>query len=199
MAVIEILGRDERTERQFRLGHLLTVALIVVGMLYGLNLREGALFATQQYNNVQAGISMNYPVAWLLDTDGDYVVRLRDMRRIGYKTTIQIALAPAGGSASNRNILDVLNISRPLRLNSYDVQAIEPYTMPDGTAATRMTYTFVDDEPNKFLQTVPVVVIGWDVLVRRGEQALIVTFRSDANTFESDLIIFERLLSSLEF
>ncbi len=199
MAMIEIFGQDERSLRQFRLGHIVSVFIIVISFLYGLNLRNSIVFATQTYNNIQVGIRLDYPREWLIDNSGDYVLRIRDMQRVGYKTTIQLSLRPAGANVAARNILDSLNISRALTLSTYDVQSIEPYNLPNGTQGTVMLYTFVDTETNKFLQTIPVVVTGQDILVRRGEQALIITFRSDANTFEQDIAVFNRMLLSLEF
>lgn len=186
-------------QRLFRFAHVMSIGIIIITGLYGLNIRQGILYATQNYNNIQVGISLDYPAQWLLDNDGNYVLRIRDMQRIGYKTTIQISLSPGGSNVTARNILDGLNISRPLALSTYDVQFIEPYTLPNGTEGTIMRYTFVDTETNKFLQTVPVVVIGQDILIRRGDQALIISFHADANTFDQDIELFNRMLSSLEF
>jgi hypothetical protein len=186
-------------QRLYRFAHVLSIAIIILTGLYGLNIRQGILYATQRYNNVQVGISLDYPAQWLIDNDGNYVLRIRDMQRIGYKTTIQISLLPAGTNVAARNILDSLNISRPRVLSTYDVQFIEPYTLPNGTSGTIMRYTFVDTETNKFLQTVPVVVIGQDILIRRGDQALVISFHGDANTFDDDVELFNRMLSSLEF
>jgi hypothetical protein len=199
MAIIEIHSRDGQGQRQFFLGHLLTVAVLILGFFYGLNLRNGVIFATQPYNNIQAGIRLDYPSRWLIDSGGEYVLQIRDMQRVGYKTTMQLSLRPAGVNVAARNILDLLNISRALTLSTYDVQSIEPYTLPNGTQGTMMSYTFVDTETNKFLETVPVVVNGLDILVRRGDQALIITFRGDSLTFDQDIATFNRMLSSLEF
>lgn len=196
--MIETLA-PPKNQRQHRFAHILSIAMFIIAALYGLNIRQGILYATQRYSNIQVGINLDYPSQWLLDNDGNYILRIRDMQRIGYKTTMQIALHPAGSNVSARNILDTLNISRPITLSTYAVQFIEPYTLPNGIQGTIMRYTFVDTETNKFLQTVPVVVIGQDILVRRGDQALVISFHSDANTFEQDIDLFDRMLSSLEF
>lgn len=199
MGLIEITGREQETKREYSLGHYLTMIVAVLMLLYGINLRSSVLGATTPYVNVQAGIEVSYPANWLIDFEGDYVFRVRDMQRIGYKTTIQINVRPIGPDVSERNVLDALNITRPNQLSTYNPLAIEPYLLPDETPATAMTYTFVDTEPNPFLEGVPTVVTGQDILTLRGGQAIIITFRADSSTFDEDIQVFNRMLASLEF
>jgi hypothetical protein len=199
MSLIEITGREEEYRRQYRLGNVLTIAVAVIALLYGLNMRAGIVNATTTYTDVQAGIEVAYPLNWLIDTDGDYVFRVRDMTRIGYKTTMQIELRPVGPDMTARNVLDALTMTRAEQLSAYDTFPIEAYTLPDETEATAMRYTFVDTEANPFLESVPVVVSGLDILAVRGGQAIIITFRADARTFDDDLAIFNRMLANLEF
>jgi hypothetical protein len=199
MSVIEILGPEEQNRRQYRIGHFLAVAVCIIGLVYGLNLRNGIINATTIYDNIEVGISIAYPQNWLLDTEGDYVFRARDMTRLGYKTTLQVQILPVGADITERNILDNLDISRPLRLSFYQRQSTEPIALPDDVSGTAVTYTFVDSETNKFLETVPSVVRGRDILVIRGGQAVVITFRSAAETFDEDIAVFNRLLNTLEF
>ena len=199
MTVIEIAGQPQETPRGYRLGHLLTVVLIVIALLYGLNMRRSIQNSTVSYTDIEVGIALSYPSNWLIDFDGDYVLRVRDLTRPGYKTTLQMTIQPVGSDVAARNILDNLTISRANVLTGYEPQSIEPYTLGDEIPATAMSYFFVDTETNKFLSSEPIVVQGLDILVIEGGQALIITFRSDSQTFERDLTIFNRILSSLEF
>ncbi len=199
MGLIEIAGRsDEQTFRQ-RWSHLLTLLLAVVALLYGLNLRSNVLNATTLYNNVRAGISANYPMNWLIDEQGSYVFRVRDMSRMGFKTTIQVETVPIGLATTEQNVLTTLNINRPQFLNTYNPIAIRDYTLPDESSGKLMTYTFVSTESNPFLEAIPTVVIGQDVLTIRGGQAIIITFLADSQTFDQDIAIFNRFLRNLEF
>ena len=199
MAIVEVYTESMPSNRQQRWGHYLTLLVGLLALLYGLNMRSGALNATAVYTNAQAGIRAAYPLNWLLDEDGDYVFQVRDMSRVGYKTTIRVATRPVSTSMSERNVLDSLNITRPLNLSTYTPLSFEAYTLPDESPGTAMTYSFVETETNPFLASVPVVVSGLDILTIRGGQALIITFRADAATFDEDIAVFNRFLRSLEF
>lgn len=199
MSFVELNIPSAPLNRRQRWGHYLTLIVGVIAFLLGLNMRAGALNATSLYNNVQAGIRVEYPQRWLVDFDGDYVFRARDMSRVGYKTTLQIALRPVGAATTEQNILNSLNINRPAVLPAYVPFPAEPFTLPDDTPAVSMNYAFVDTEASPFLETIPVVVSGQDVVVIRGGQAIIITFLADAQTFDQEIDIFNRFLESLEF
>ncbi len=188
----------ELTFRQ-RWSHYLAIIFSVVGVVIGINLRDAALTATSLYVNSQVGISAQYPVNWLIDEAGSYVFRVRDVARAGFNTTIQVATRPVSPATSTRNVLDDLNLNRAQTLAAYEVLAEESFTLPNEVAATAMTYTFVDTQDNPFLQGIPVVVQGLDILTLRGGQALIITFLADAADFEALMPVFEQFISNLEF
>lgn len=189
---------SELTFRQ-RWSHYLAVIFSVVGVVIGLNLRDAALNATTLYVNSQAGISAAYPANWLIDESGSYVFRVRDVARAGFNTTIQVATRPVSPVTSTRNVLDDLNLNRAQTLAAYEVLAEESFTLPDDVAATAMSYTFVETQDNPFLQGIPVVVQGLDILTLRGGQALIITFLADAADFDQLRPVFEQFISNLEF
>ncbi len=199
MGLVEITGREQILIRQQRLGHFLTLLVIVLGLLYSLNLRSSVVNATVLYNDLRAGITVRYPANWLLDTSGDYVFRVRDMSRIGFKTTLQITLRPISPDMSERNVLDSLNITRPISLSTYDIQSIQQILLTSETTATQMRYTYVDTETNPFLESFPIVVAGEDIITLSDNQAVIITFRTDARTFDQDYPIFLQFLRTLEF
>ncbi|HEX2621367.1 MAG TPA: hypothetical protein VHL11_14510, partial [Phototrophicaceae bacterium] len=123
-----------------------------------------------------------------------------DTSRIGFKTTLQIATLPVSADMTARNVLDDLSLFRSTRFASYNVLSIpQGYTLPDGEAATLVEYTFVSREPNPFQESIPAVVVGRDVLVLRRGQAILITFLADAQTYQTDLDLFQRFLMSLSF
>lgn len=199
MGLVEITGREQVLIRQQRLGHFLTLLVIVLGLLYSFNLRVSVANATVPYTDLRAGISVRYPANWLLDTSGDYVFRVRDMSRTGFKTTLQVTLRPIGPDMTERNVLDSLNITRPITLSTYDIQSVQRVLLIADTTAIQMRYTYVDTETNPFLESFPIVVAGEDILTISGGQAVIITFRTDARTFDQDYPIFLQFLRSLEF
>lgn len=199
MALIEITEQGEGLTLQQRWSHIFTVGVALLALLYGLNLRASTLNATAVYTNVEAGIRVNYPQNWLIDEEGDYIFRVRDMTRIGFKTTIRLETLAVGPTTTERNVRDTLNINRPLTLDTYNVLNVSDYVLPDENEASLMTYTFVDTDTNPFLESVPTVVIGQDVITIQGGQAIIISFLADASTFDNDLTIFNNFLNSLEF
>lgn len=200
MGFIEIEDvSSELTQRQ-RYSHYFALVFGALGLLIGINLRASALGATIQYVNTEAGIRSFYPENWLLDADSnDYIFRIQDMRQTGFKTTIQVATRPVSPETSTRNVLEAFSLTRSQTLAAYDVLAIEPYALPDQQEATAMSYTYVASGDAPFLQSIPTVVRGLDILtIARGE-AIVITFQDEADTYDGNFVIFEQFLRDLEF
>ena len=199
MAYIEITEFAEEQSRLQRWSHFLTIIVAALAFAFGLNLRSSALNAVRVYSNVQAGIEVSYPRNWLIDESGDYVFRIQDMTRVGFKPTILIQTVPIGEATTLRTVLDSLNINRPRTFIDYNVLSLEDTTLPDDTPGEVLTYTYVATEENAFLESLPIVVLGQDIVTRRGSQAIIITFLAEAGTFADDLATFNRFLDSLDF
>src|SRR5689334_1833197 len=165
MTIVEITHfAGELTPRQVW-GHNLVVILSALMLFVGINLRDSTLNATRSYSNLEAGIRAEYPENWLIDTSGDYVFRVRDVSQIGYPTTIQIAVRPVGADTPPRYLFDALTLNRSQTLASYNPLASGlSFILPDETEASAMKYTFVASGNNPFLQSIPIVVRGVDIL-----------------------------------
>ncbi|MFN8451506.1 MAG: hypothetical protein U0521_23705 [Anaerolineae bacterium] len=200
MTVIEIGApqREELTQRQ-RWSHYFVFIYAALALFIGYNLRTSTINATVPYVNSEVGIRAFYPQRWLIDTSGDYVFRVRDLAQLGFKTSIQVDVQPVTLNTSARNLLDTLSLSRLSTLSGYRVLSRQQYILPDEQEATEMSYVYVSAGDDPFLETIPTVVEGMDVLTIRRGQAIIVTFLSDAITFDENLPIFERFLDDLEF
>ena len=200
MTLIEVNERrDELTQRQ-RWSHYFVFFYALIAVFIGFNLRTATLDATTPYVNSQVGIRAFYPQRWLIDTAGNYIFRVRDLSQSGFKTTIQVDVQPVTINTSARNLLDTLTLNRSQTFSGYKVQSQQDdYQMPNGQSATAMRYVYVVGDDNPFLQTIPSVVEGLDILAIRRGQAIIITFLSDSQTFDDNLPIFERFLDDLEF
>lgn len=201
MAVIEVVEQStELTQRQ-RWSHYFVLIYAAVAVFIGLQLRDAALYSSVPYINTQVGIRAYYPQNWLIDTAGDYVFRVRDMSRTGFKTTIQVDVLPITPSTTARNLFDSLILNRSQVLSMFrTISRGEPYMLPDEREGVAMTYVFVEDVGSgAFLESVPVVVEGLDILSFEGDQAIVITFLSDASTYEENLPVFERFLDDFEF
>jgi len=200
MTVFEALDANGSLTARQRWAHNLVILFALFAFFIGFNLRESALNATWVYTNIEAGIHAEYPQNWLIDTQGDYVFRVRDISQIGYPTTIQLSVQPIGSNAPPRYIFDALTLNRSQTLAQYNVLSSGMlFTLPDESSATSMVYIFATTENDPFLKSIPVIVRGQDILTIKRGQAIILTFLSEATTYEQNYGIFERFITSLEF
>lgn len=199
MTIIEIGSSKEISARQ-RWGHNLVILFALLAFFIGVNLRDSALNATWMYTNTEAGIRAEYPQNWLIDIDGDYVFRVRDVSITGYPTTIQVSVQPVSADTPPRYVFDALTLSRSQTLASYNVLASNiDFVLPDDSLATIMNYTFAATESDPFLESVPIVIRGQDILTIKRGQAIIISFLTESGTYQQNYTIFERFINSLEF
>lgn len=191
-------GGQEETRSQ-RFGQYFTIFLLALMLAVGYNQRGSALSAVTPYANNEAGIRAQYPLGWLLDTRGDYVFRVRDMARTGFKTTMQVSVYPFSRDMTARNVFDDLALRRARALPLYKSFSTQEVNLRGDEQAVQYEYSFVYVDPNPFVQAVPVAVIGRDILFIRSGQAIVVTLLADSSTYESDLAIFENFLVALDF
>jgi len=189
---------DQLTQRQ-RWSVYLTFIMLLAGLYIGYTLRESAINQTVVYANVEAGLTALYPTGWLLDEDGDYIFRVRDMTNPGFKTVIQVQTLPVSADIVERNLLDQLTLVRSQFLIDYNVLGYSDFELENENTAIAMNYTFVSRDTNPFLEGISSVVIGLDVLTIQRGQALIITFRADSDIYQQELPIFNRFLDNLNF
>lgn len=178
---------------------LFTIILALVMFGFGLNMRAQITGAVAAYEDTRIGIRLNYPEGWLLDTNSsDYVFRIRDMTRAGFKTTMQISVRPVSSATTERNVADQLARSRVLTLQDYRVLNIGMGTLGE-IPVEIVRYTYNDQSTSPFLQSFSTVVEGLDILTIQRGQAIIISFRAEANSFDDEYPIFEAFLNDLEF
>ncbi len=183
-----------------RWNHYLLIFTAIISLAAAGFLRDSALNAVSTYVNATAGITAKYPRNWLIDTNGDYVFRVQDISRVGFKTTIQVSVQAVSANTSTRNIVDALTLNRSQLLAAYRAQPTNnDFVLPDGTIAAAVNYTYAAINTDPFLETVPVVVRGIDILTIKRGQAVIISFISDSNNYKDDYATFDRFLSTLEF
>ncbi len=198
-AIIEVVETTPELTLRQRWSHFFVLVNAGLCIQIGINLRESSLYAAVPYANAQVGITAFYPRGWLIDTEGSYVFRVRDMLPQGYKTAMQVDVLPVNQSNTPRNINDNLVLRRSQPLSTYSILAQDALTIGDGVPATQVTYTFVAGDQDPFLESLPRVVEGIDVLAIEGGQAIIVTFLTDAANFDETYPIFQQFLSDLDF
>jgi hypothetical protein len=199
--MIEVLS-IEPTELNFRQrwASYLTILVALGGLFAGFVMRSSVVNATERFENKQVGIIARYPSQWLLEENqGDVVFRVQDPAAIPYKTTLEISIVPVGpGARSALDVLNPLNITRAISFPAYTTVEIVPVTLPNGRQATQMTYAYASIESNPALQTIPLMIRAVDVVVLHSSQAIIITFRSDSESFERSRHYFDDFLRTLE-
>jgi hypothetical protein len=194
--------REDATDKTPRRVTVNSLLLIVVGLgmfALGMNYRNNALSATVVFEDQINGITAQLPANWLIDTESEaYVLRVEDVGGGTFNPVIQIDVETVGENAVPRNVVDQINLRLSVELDNYKTLEIAPVQFGEDEA-TQITYAFVSAELNPFLQAVPVVVQGVDLVVIRGNQALIFSFRDNRETFEVNRDYFERFLASVEY
>ncbi len=199
MTIIEV-GREETSGLSLRqrYSHYFVIVYAVVMVIISLNLRDSILYATVPYENTQAGIRVFYPQNWLLDTDGDYVFRVRDMGQPDFKTTIQVQIIPISSESAVRNLLDNLAFTRFQVYAAYRQFPRPEITLTDGTTASAVDYTFVFNNTDPFLESLPSVVVGQDVIVLQRGQAVVISYQASADRYDEFYPIFQNFLAEMQ-
>jgi hypothetical protein len=192
---------EERTSpltKNDRFSAVLVVLVTLMALGLGLILRQRTSNLTWHFVSREAGIEVSYPAGWLTDEGGNYVVRIRNPKARPFKTQFMIAVVPAGGATSVRNVLDSLTLQRSSELSAYRVLGVEEIGT-EGIATTQMNFAFVEADPNPFVQRLPSVVLGRDIVILDGDRAIVVTYMADDASFDESLPDFQRFLGSLQY
>ena len=184
----------------------LTIMVALASLGAGWLLRNQNLNSTYRYENQTVGIIARYPANWLLEeslepTKADFVFRVQDAAALPFKTTLQVSLLIVGPGAYPADLPDLLNMTRASSFSAYRPLEIAQITLPDGSSGIQMHYAYVSSETNQFLQSVPVVVEALDVISvkKNSNQAVVITYRADSQSFEANRHYFDSFLKSLEF
>lgn len=199
MTFVEVLESVGGLSYRQRWSHYFVLVFSALALLIGVNLRDSILNATTLYVDSRSGIRVRYPQNWMIDTQGDYVLQVRDTAQLGFNTTIQVSVVPVGAGMQAKNIFDSLSLSRLQTLAAYQVLSIQPFVLSSNENVNAMNYVYATAQGDPLLQSVPLIVHGIDVLTIRRGQAVIVTFLADSSLYDQEYPLFQRFLSNLEF
>lgn len=194
-------GRVEEEESQRITIHSILIAVTALGMIVlGLVMRNSAFTATIAFNDEVNGIRAQIPANWLIDqtSEEDYIFRAENTGGRPFQTIIQVSVKIVGPDATPRNVVDLLEVEGPTKLAQFRVLSVEDIMLGDDEA-NRIIYTYVETEPNPFLEAVPIVVQGMDIVVKRGNQAIILTYRDASVAFDLNQFYFDRFLATVEY
>lgn len=197
---LDDFGHADDHSRRVTINSILMI-LTVLGMVFlGLVMRNSAFTATVFFNDEINGIRAQIPENWLIDqtSDEDYIFRAENIGGRPFQTIIQVSVKIVGPDATPRNVVDLLEVEGPTKLASYQVLSSEEFRLGDDEAS-QIIYTYVETDPNPFLEAIPIVVQGIDIVVKRGNQAIILTYRDASVAFDLNRFYFDRFLATVEY
>lgn len=191
---------DDDHSRRVTINSILMI-IAALGMVFlGLIMRNSAFTATVFFNDEINGIRAQIPENWLIDqtSDEDYIFRAENIGGRPFQTIIQVSVKIVGPDATPRNVVDLLEVEGPTKLASYQVLSSEEFRLGDDEAS-QIIYTYVETDSNPFLEAIPIVVQGIDIVVKRGNQAIILTYRDASVAFDLNRFYFDRFLATVEY
>jgi hypothetical protein len=179
----------------------------VIGVLAAALLLGWAVMALAQgqrnvYTDDAAGLTVSYPRDWLVRTDDTVLFRAVDPRSGDFKTAYEVRVQPIGAATATTATLTVVlnnaSLARAQNATAYRLFDVVEGQEIGGQPSMEATYVYVQEGSNLFVQRMPVVVLGLDVAVARGEQAYVFTLLAAQDAFDQAEPAFRRFVESAE-
>lgn len=166
-------------QRHDRWVDLIVIALVVVALALGWVVKtvaEGRTVAVEV-----SGLHLRYPAGWLrLDAQPPVLLQVQDGLARGLATTLTLQRRPlpTGAAQPLALIQQSLALERGSQWAAYRVLQLQDSVSVGGRKGMRITFAYVETNPDPFLVTVPVVMRGDDLLFVQDDQAYIFTLTS---------------------
>jgi hypothetical protein len=165
-----------RGQRSALLALLIAIGAVIAGLLW----RDVAESRTSSYVDPD-GLSIQYPERWRINTtNADIgIVRVSDPLAPGYSTAFEVRRLPVSADATDEDALanaaNTIALNRAQDLIAYKLLTLESGQTIRGFAAARATFAFIHDPAGPFQESLPVVVLGEDVMLRKGNQVFVLS------------------------
>lgn len=175
------------------------VGVVIVALLLGWALKVSAENKTSSYSN--EGVTVQYPDGWLLDEKAGYVVKVSDPNSGPFRTTyiVQTDAIDAGASetAALISLLNNVSLSRAQTATAYKLFQVEEVQIR-GKPAIKATYVYVEEKPDPFRESTPVVVEGMDYAFVEGGKVYVFTLLAAESDFAAAEGRFRAFVESAE-
>jgi hypothetical protein len=185
------------------------IAVVAVALLLGSVVMVWAEGQGETASNAEAGLTVRYPVGWLLKTaqSEDLAFQAVDPASGRFKTTFQVRVVPianelgSAGAASPVTstltlVLNNLTLARAQQTTAYRPLEIVEGAGVDGQPAMEASYAYVQEGSDLFAQQIPVVVRGLDVATARGDRAYVLTLLAADDAFAAAEKEFRRFVAA---
>ena len=190
MGIVQAIRRRERR------AELAVLALVLVALLLGLALRQRVMSETVPF---EAGdISGECPARWLRQMGDDPLLRAEDPLGGLFNTVLELRVVALAEEAEVALALDALALDRARGSSSYRALGTDTVVVGGETAMQRR-FVYVYDDPNPYLQRLPVVVQGAELALRDDGRVIVATLLAAEDEFDSEQARFVDFVESLEY
>ena len=194
--------RSARTRRD-RWADWAVIGVLVVALLLGWGVKAVAEGQRTTFTDEDTGLTVRYPKQWLLRSNENLVLEVIHPGSGDFKTTYQVRARPIDATSELTPTLTVAlnNVSMGRAPSSTAYRTLDTEQGADiGDLPTmEMTYVFVAESSDLFVQRLPVVVMGLDIAEPVGDQAFVYTLLASQDNFEDAEKAFRRFVESAEY
>jgi len=189
---------SKTTPRRDRWADWAVILVVVAALGLGLLLRENALYSYSSFAVGDGDISGCVPANWLREYGDDPLLQARDPRSGAFNTKLVLRTRPLAPEMEPTLALQSLAMERADAVNAFRTLETDQVAVGGRTAIQR-TFTYVQTDPNPYLDRLPVVVKGVDVVLGDGGRVILVTYLASVDTFDRDYRYFRDFVESIAF
>ena len=202
---LEFLTKPSPTEeppskQETRRNDLLLLAFVIFCLILGWGIRGRALENSQRVDLGEGLPTLTAPANWLTSSSEETLFQARNPGSpSNFKAEIDAIAMPIREGDTLDSARTVISFQRSQALDRYRELTVEPVTVLDGEPAVLTTYAFIADPTrDSGASGLPVVVEAQDLLLRAGNQWLVLSVLADANHFDTEMGNFQLVFDSLE-
>ena len=190
-----------RTRRD-RWADWVVVGTLAIALLLGWAVKTYAESQTNAFTDDEAGLTVRYPKNWLLRADEKLAFQALDPGSGEFKTRYQVRSWPIDATASVTPtlaaILNGASLARAPGTTAFRIFDIEEGEEIDEQPTMVSTYVYVVESSDLFTQRMPVVVMGLDIAMARGDQAYVFSLLASKDDFEDAEAAFQQFVKAAE-
>jgi hypothetical protein len=193
-------AKEPARTRRDRWADWALVGTLAIALLLGWAVKIYAESQTNTFAADEAGLTVRYPKNWLLRADEKLAFEALDPDSGEFKTTYQVRSWPIAATASVTPTLAVVlndaSLARAPGTTAFRIFDIEEGQEIDEQPTMESTYVYVVESSDLFTQRMPVIVMGLDIAMARGEQAYVFSLLASKDNFEDAEAAFRRFVKA---
>ncbi len=187
-----------QAQRRDRWVSWIVIAVFVIALAGGWVVKVVAEGRTQEYN--QGGFQVRYPDGWVkADVEPPVVLRVVDKLAAPFPSSLILESRPMPQAEKPAaGVQQDLAMERGRNWYAFRVLEKEEAVTIAGRTAMHTTFAYVETNPNPFLETVPVVMLGEDYIFSGQDRVYVVTLTAAEGNYEQVKGALQSFMSSLQ-